>query len=508
MKAWGFLLAILLQAPFASATSTEGTFIVEGAVVVPEATHAEGGPLALYVPETAGISHLRVHIPRATVFEYRTTFCGVQTGVVPPLFVECGHSEQSWPVADAVMTLRPGEHAGILGVYAAPEATLGTDASGDVSWESRAVSNVGNPESATTYQQSAAFYHQRVTGRHLEGVGNASLVYQGGGALKLRGPDVEIASSNLTRHETGKAKAGTTEEIVTVLFVRFDAPATVTLGDVPFQAALSSVEAAWDGPLRFTPREGSLRADDRIYFPTGTDAELEGRFTARLAPLEGGKARLELAGDLRATSMAAYAPANAGLAEGGRPWLALLIVGAVVVGAAGGAAVWSRLHRRAPAAWHAEGSAAAIPFTVEDCLEAGALACGEENWTKGAEWFERGLRLAPTSARLHADLAFCLSQLGEIDRAMEHFRKSHALSTHGESAFNAACTAAFFGREDEAAGWLVAALERSPEFVVHLRDDHELSPLLERPEVALAERRARERMRAQGWRPSGSDAEP
>lgn len=513
MRTWarGLLLCSFLLAPLGAAAAGEGSFTVRGPITFPETATLEGKPLAFYVGNAPTLGFFQVDVPHATIFEYRKVLVGADSGILPAApFVEKDLQERSWAVTNARVAVKSGwDQHSFLGLYAQPDAILKVD--GGPPSEPRLYSHIGRGDATPGDAPFRIGYSQEVTGPHIFIKGEGQVEYVGGGGLKIRGPTVEIQSTeNLTTHRTGTSDS-TGERTITWVFVRLDTPGILRLNETPFQAATGKAEALWDGMIRFTPTRGDLRTNQGTYSAEDKPTEIDGRFSATLVPLASGTARMDLSGDLRSSSLT-FAPIPRGLGGEGDSWIALLVVGAVVVGAGGGAiAMWRAMHRRGSAATAVR--PVALPFTAEDCKAAGAAAACEERWADAAEWFERGVRLAPTSARLHADLAFALSQIGDLDRALLHFGRSHELSNDGESAFNAACAAVAAGRLDDAETWLVSALERSPEFVLHLREDPEWAPLLGRPTVLQAERGARERMRLRGWRfsddvdPSGA-AEP
>lgn len=498
------LLGCLMVAPFATAADAAGRFTLEGQASFPDGTTGTVLPRAFFVNDTSGLMTLEARISRGTLFAVEQRFLSIENpGPIEPTVLR-ETSVRSWPIRDATMTLIAGDHGGMLGIYTAPAATVAFDFEDAPSFESRDVSSVGDPEVAAGSGPEYSGYHQVVKGPHLIASGAGNATYSGVGAIKLEGADVEVRSNNVTRHETGIRRHGLSEVTFTWIYIRFDASSEVSLSRIPLELAAASAQVEWDGVLRFSARDGSLRTSSGTYTPAFSIVTLDGRFEATLTPSKDGQTNMEVSGNVRASSMV-YAPVRGvpGVAEG-QSWLPLLFaIGVVVVaGAAGGIAVFRRFASRTRSIASSE-----PPFSAEDCLDAAAAACSDENWPTAARWLERGLKLAPTSARLHADYAFCLSQLGDIEQALTHYGKAHELSQDGESAFNAATAAAVCGMVDEAAAWLVAALDRSPEHVLYVREDEELEPLLSRPEVAQAELWARERLRALGGRFPDDDAE-
>lgn len=491
-QAWALLLATFLMAPLADASGGEGGFSVDGALTFPSGSNSTGTPRALFVRQTGDLSALRVHASEATVSTYRVPFRGADVAALGPAFVQVEDTQtREWTVKDAVLTLVAGDHRGILGIDPSADARLTLVATDAVAWEPRLASDVGDWMGPGGAEPGAIGYQARVTGPHLLGSGNGSVAYVGKGRLQLVGPDVEIRSSNVTLHRTGASESGLAERTFTVVSMRFDAEATVEIAGVPFEGVLQEMDAAWDGALRFTPRAGEMRTPEGTYASRGGAADLDGRFQAHLLPTSAGEGRLDLSGDLRSSTLA-FAPA-ATRAPGlpmAASWGALLLAAAVLVGAAGGVAAGVTMLRqvRAALALHAPRP----PFTVEDCVEAANAALDVGDDAEALEWLRRAEVLAPTSARIAADLGFCLTNLGAVDEALDAYRKAHVLSGDGEAAYHAALAAHEAGRPAEAVlGWLGEALERTPQYVESARED--FPRLLDRPAWRALERRARER---------------
>jgi hypothetical protein len=498
--AWLALLASLVAVPLAAATAAEGGFQVDGALAFPAATQVVGAPLALLLPDTGNLSHLVVHAPLATVALYRVPFRGVDPGILNPVFLQLEATEtREWTVRDATISLMQGNQEGALGLFPGEGTSLAVQETDEVEWEPRVVSDVGQGAGPGGSQAGAVRYHQRVARPHMHGMGNGSLAYSGAGSLHLVGPDVEVHAANVTRHATGVSWNGPSEMVFTVLLIRFDAPATVEISEVPFEAALSGMDATWDGPMRFTPRDGNLRTDGGVYLPGGGPVEIDGNLTARLLPTAAGESRLTLSGDVRSSSLT-FAPTTQAIpASVARSWVALAVLGAVVVAVGGGAAggvgaSWALVRRiremRPPPPQQ-------LPFSPEDCMEVARAALSQEDWPEALDWLRRAHGLAPASARIAGDLAFCLEQMGAVDDALEWHAKAHALSSDGEAAFNAARAAQDAGKP---AGvvfeWLAAALERTPGFVEEVAP--EFPSIVALPAWTAVGRRAWERHGLEG----------
>lgn len=134
----------------------------------------------------------------------------------------------------------------------------------------------------------------------------------------------------------------------------------------------------------------------------------------------------------------------------------------------------------------------AFPFTVEDCVHAADRAIGEERWPAAAEWLGRAHRLAPTSARVCADLAFALRQIGDLEGALAMYEKaSRCAQDDGEPFLHGALTSLAAQRPlEEAEEWLARALAIEPSLVVVVEDE-QFKPLRGRPRFEAALQRAR-----------------
>lgn len=498
-QGWALLLAACLFAPLASAASGEGAFVSTGSFFVEADATAEGEPLALYVPQTSQMQKLEIRVAKAHVLEYRVPFLQVDPQVKEPAAVQSGPGQgREWVVMDALIRLIPGDHEGFLGLEPSESSLLSIQEKG-MHWEPRAYSYIGTRLLVGDNGPGGISYGREISKPHFHSFLDGGLTYDGQGAIKLVGPDVEISSSTVSQHRTGEARTGAAKSEVTILFIRFDASAQVEILGTGVEAALARMDMTWDGALHFLPTGGSMRTEEGTYLATGQRAKLEGDFEASVEPVSPDRAKFSIRGDVRASTMS-FQAGSTQISVPAQPSISLLVLASVTLGAGGGAvAAWGVLRRRSAA-----GRGPALPFSAEDCQEAGAIACAEEDWARGAEWFERGVALAPTSARLHADLAFCLSQIGDVERALDHYGRAHGLCEDGEAAFNAACAAVAAGLEAEAERWLRLALARSPEFAAHLDEDPEWEGLLAKPDVEALVRDAWERL-ARRRRGSGGD---
>lgn len=488
-RAWVLTLAALFLFPMASATEGRGTFTTQGAVSFPAGTRLEGAPLAVFVPDAAQVTDLRIEVPQGTVFEFTARFQGV--GLLPS--VQLGNTDvRKWTVTDAVVSLTEGDHSGFFGVYSEPGSKVVVE--GQVQEEPAAASGIGNGKSTDGEAPESFNYFHEIATPHMRGEGQGRMEYTGMGGVKLRGPDVEIRSSNVTRHETGKKQTGPTEETATWLYIRFDAPATLSAGEAPFQIATAEATAAWDGTLLFRPTDGRLQAQDETYLPRGGTVELEGTFTARLAPLPGGRtARMDLSGDMRSSSLLRQAPVPVPSSSPLEGVPLLLVIGAAVaLGGGAGAYLWHR-HRQQDRAL------LDVPADAEFFTDMADVWIAAEDYGRGLHWMRRAREKAPTSARLAADEAFCLAKLGRLEEALKAWEEAHAVASDGDPAFGAAGTLLEIGAPLEVVEkWLGRALEKSPGLV--LQAEETFPEVVERPGWEAMARRAWDRLE-EGWRP-------
>ena len=148
---------------------------------------------------------------------------------------------------------------------------------------------------------------------------------------------------------------------------------------------------------------------------------------------------------------------------------------------------WPRRKAAAPPAPEVD-----FPFTAEDCVAAADRAIAEERWPKAAEWLTRAHRLAPTSGRVCADLAFARRQMGDYEGALRMYEQAARCGVaDGEPHFHAALTCLEAGRSvDEAESRILRAFEVDPELAFVI-DGEAFEPLRGRPGFEAALRKAR-----------------
>lgn len=493
MRTGVLLLVAMLLLPTAAASS--GTLLTEGGVDVPAGATVRFTPKLLFLDVGEAAPHLEVRAASLTVHHFRQPFREVTPPVADAPPVQWRGQVERETIALRDVLVRQGQATGdpFLGFY--PDASAGATLvpSTNMTWEPRdgtaADTSVVSLTTLGRDERHEPDFHARVEEPHLAAEAPGLLRYEGKGVLKVRGVDLVVSSAEfagtlptgMERSSDGPLREGTLHWAV----LEFEDAVLEVRSAVPWLLAAPEAEARWEGEAVLRGARGEIRADGTRYVAAGGTARIEGAFEALLSPQRDGSgrvvARVDLRGDLASTSLRPEPVAVAGTAVAPRPalegWLALAL-GAVALAGAGGVALGHRLPRRDPAP-RPEPS---LPWTAEDCREAGAAAASEEDWARAAEWFERGQRLAPTSARMNADLAFALSQIGDHERALHHFAQASRLSTDGEADVNGALAAMAAGRPDaEVEAWLVRALARSPEFVVQVDEDQEFQHLQDRP---------------------------
>jgi tetratricopeptide (TPR) repeat protein len=307
------------------------------------------------------------------------------------------------------------------------------------------------------------------------------------------GPDVHISSAtNETDHATGETASGTAQRTLRWLVLEYEEGTLTLQAPAPFTvAAKEAGPVTWDGKATLTPRSGVLTARDATYAAEGERAEIDGRFSASLTPAKD-RAHMVLDGDLRSTTLAATTRTPAPGGPLGPSWVALLLIGAVVVGISGGAVgVWAFLTHR-----HA---ASEYPLTVEDCQAAADDAAQAEDYPSALEWYGRARMMAPTSAKLAAQEAFCLAKMGDEAAALERYAEADRLSPYGG---DAAISAARLLHErgaplEKVAPFLKAALEKTPDLLLDV--EHDFPEVATRPEWVPFLERTRRRLERE-WR--------
>lgn len=504
-------ICAILSAPLASAAQGTGAFTAEGPIVVPAGARFNFtvGGLALLADDSLPGDGFVLQADHVTVHHFKRRFLGAP----PAAVVRTETEERTWDLTGVTVTSISHSDFSFLGVHAGPGATLSGVSESETTLHPRTRSTLSTDRETVNPRRDYPSYHAEVSEPHLFASLSGSAVLHGAGEARVLGSRVRIvASENQTDWDTGYSQPSAVELMAEWFIFSFGSGRVeIQTTREPLQITASAANSGWDGKVTFRPLLGALETREATYVPSASKSEkLDGTFQATLEPaLDGKGVAMRLHGDLRGTSLVARpVPLGARLSESPAWGFVLLGVAAVVgAGATGTLWWWRHGHRARP-------PDPLLPFRVEDCVEAGAIACAEEDWARGAEWYRRAHELAPTSARVAADLAFALTQIGGTDEAMAYFRRAHDLSTDGEAAFNAALAALAAGYPpEEVEQWLRMALTRTPSFVATL-DDREWDDLRRRPSVRQLEAWARAQATREdpdgsrgGWR-EGDDPEP
>lgn len=508
------LLGAILLLPLAAGADVTGEFLVEGRVTLPAGADLEGAPLLGLLRganETRNVT-LEAASARIHFLELRMAEPPVLRERAPGIQVDEDH--QWVDVRDLRMEMTPSRD-GYLGFYAGEGATLQLTASSSAGLEGKArsviTSLVAGGISGGPFE-TREYYQQIATGPHVLNSAAGELWYRGPGTLKVFGPDVQwSAAQGGGALSTGELDGSglDTHETVRWVVVEFADGTFHAESPSPWVLATRDVSASWSGTTYFVPTTGEMSAGSSRYLASGSAARVGGALSGSFSPIPSAgddvKLGMSLSGDLASTSMRpqTVAPAPAGSSD--RAWLPILGVAlATCVAGFSGGLLLRRSRVRSARVVAAPAAAAvpeSLPFTAEDCCDAGAKAASEEDWAEAAKWFRRAHRLAPTSARICADLAFSLSQIGDVDEALVLFREASRLSSDGEADFNGALAALQAGRPaEEVEEWLDRALARTPGLVLPLEADNDFHLLAGRPRFEAALRRAREHVsgRARG----------
>lgn len=518
-------MAALLLLPSAVALSGGGDFLAKGAVSLPPASNLILEPLAAYNTEPASMQSCLLASPMVTVTVYEREFAILDKGPMPVVArtsLEDGNASRIYRAAS--ISLTPSGTYGGLGLYS-PDGEWRASASSVAGIEPREESDLSDFDVAPGNQQEGpydtAYVFRSITkGPHVLVNTTGATQFTGSGMLHIHGFDILIESED-GRHviHAGVERPSpvSPQAIFRWALVEFHGGVLETESSHPWLLTAASTDASTpEGSIVFHALTGAMETRAARYVASDSPTEIEGRFDLHLAPspsLGDILLQMELSGDLSSTTLAAQSiPASARLTSAFDGAVPLMLVTAVLAsGAFFGGGMWyghRRIVARRPPAAPAAAVAVAplpaeavasverpFPFSVEDCSDAGALAASEEDWASAAKWFMRAHELAPTSARICADLAFALSQIGDVDEALQYYAEASRLSSDGEADFNAALAAIHAGRPvEEVEVLLERALARSPELVVPLDGDKDFHALQGRARYEAAVREAWRRL--------------
>ena len=490
-RAWVYLVPALLLAPLAHAVPGAGTFTTEGPTTVLDGAKTDaGGPLALYA-DTGSLAGLQIECDNAKIHRFNQRFQPVQLAGLPRILVDVGYSEQTWHAEGLKVSFAEGDPTGFLGVYPDDAASLSLQAEGETTAEPRAESAVGSrltTSDGATPSDLEYFVHIRQTHLLLTAFGIAT--YGGGGDWKVNGPDIQLRTAlNTTREETGLKEAANGELVWKWVVIEPAGSCTAHVARATFEVAARDAHLAWDGAMRLSPVSGSLRTEHAVYVAGSRDVTLEGAFEATLSPVnKGQKTRLELSGDLRSTSLLQQ-PARGATGGGSAVAWGVVLLGAVAVGAVGGAAALTVSALRRRRAFPSASPAA----RAQECRSRAEEHIRQERFSEAFEWYRRARLLSPGSVYLVSQEAFCLARMGRTMEAVALYAEANRMMPDdGDAAVNIArLLRGVKGQESEVEGWLREAIEKSPIIAYEL--DADFPEVAEKPEWQVLIREATER---------------
>lgn len=468
LRAWAGLaiLCALVLAPPARAVDATGEFLADGAWEITGTPHAEFAPSGVFLADATSLDKIELKAATVEVVELR------RVSAQGPLIDAAPRVDaRSYVVTDANLTLLAPPEGGWLGVYAS--AVKATSDSVHVLGETRAAAAYGNGAtmSEVAPDPSVRTYSVEVSDEHLLLEAAGKLVLTGDFSMKFEGPDVSLISiENTTRIRTGYAPpdfgAGLAEE--RWAFLRVSDARLELVARSPLLLPARAADIDWAGTLRLAPVSGALDAAGDTYLAEGESATLDGAFSGRFAPDGGTRTSLRIAGDMQATTLsrAAVPVAQAGLRAG---WTLVGIAAIAATGVAGLAVARSR-------------GRAAPMLGVDDYVRLAADAAEAEDFDAALGWTRKAIAHAPTSARLTTDEGYFLERLGETGPALAAYARAMPLSHDGEPEFLAFLLASRLALEDDAARWIVQALDKAPALLLGL-EENQLAPLAHRAEV-------------------------
>jgi hypothetical protein len=477
----------LLLLPTAFAGSASGSFLAAGPTRLPAGAQLRVAPLAILADDAGGLGDLAIEAPRLRIHLFEARYVLVRTPL-ETVGAYVDNRSDTYELVGASLRLSGAPAEGFVAAYAREGAwaTLVGAAPSAIAPSRRSDLSTARSEPPVSADPFASREHARqvVDGPHALSMAPGSLTYEGPLLLKLKGLRLEGRSAAGafvldTRRDESPDAAGR----ATVRWAVLEAAEArmVARADTAWQVAWREASASWRGEMSFLPLEGHLAAGGATYVAPGGPATVEGRFAGALGVEEGpgGETlmRLTLDGDVARTTLAPRGAATFPVPRTGG--LLVAVLAAVGVGGLGFTAGALFGRRRGSVSPSLAGPvsipvppAVAMPFSAEDCCDAGAKAASEEDWAGAAKWFTRARTLAPTSARVCADLGFSLSQIGDVEEALRMYAEASRLSGDGEADFNGALAALHGARPmGEIEEWLERALARTPGLVVPLEAD-------------------------------------
>lgn len=492
-RAGALVIPLVMFLPLAAA-SDAGSLASQGAFSFQAESTTRFHPIVALLNDTTRLDGITLSAPRVLVRHFQMTTLTL-TPTVGAVIHDTG---ETYTLHNVTMRLSSVQE-GYLSLLGALEGTARLDSAAlrAAPWPPGEISHgtsVGEPRDD---EPTFAFHVDRP---HLRGHGPGTLAYDGAGRIKLLGPDLWVESDERQgflpsgRQEGSPAPGG--RSVLRWVVLEFEDARIVMDARSPWLAAFDNATTSWDGVATMKPVSGALEGAGARHVPTPDVARIDGRLDAHIRPILTRSGDLltwwDVSGTLRTTTLHAQALHAAPTPSGNLVAIAWPVFGAVLaLGATGGYTLAGR-RRRA--------RMDAREMDAEDYAETATAAASLKDWPEAVEWFTRARRLAPTSARLCADLAFALSQVGDHDEALRLYEEASRLSGDGEADLNGAITALGAGRPpDEVERWLARALERSPLLALDLDGDETFAPLRGRTAYEEAMERAWERLGGDGF---------
>lgn len=469
---WSLVAIVLvsLTAGTASAATVEGALALDEPAEFHAPARFDAVGLALYVNATEDLDAFTLSAERVVVHTFYRRYVEVPlvtTNVGTPIEMR----DATYTLTNVTLRLADGSQEGWLGVYPSA-ARFGVDAADGALALARADGAVGN--SPTEEAEPDPRFNAYAVGRsdpHVLLDARGAFGASGDVLLKIEGLDVDVrAAENATIMRTGIERSGgpgPRERTESWLFLDAEAATVESAGDAEVRAMGGLMRAAWNGELTSTlGAEGELRSDSAAFHGGAGPLRLAGDLSAVLSPETkpgGVTLALELTGELSSSNLARV---SVPLAQRATLWPWIVLAVALVAGAGSYA-----LLRRSRA------------LDFDDLVELGHLAMEADRPGEALGWFQKARRLAPTSAALALDEAFCHEQLGEVDAALATYAVASGLSQDGEADLSRArLILRLEGEADpRVEPLLLQALDRTPELVFDVEE------LVERPSPTLRE---------------------
>lgn len=422
----GLVLALVvgtMALPVVGAASASIDLTVLSAVLPASATAAHT-PIAFFVRDSSSLLSLEGNLASVQIAYFEKTETLVKSDPLPGLRVENpGRVEQTWSTDAAAIRLAGRQHGGILGADLSQDGVLLTSARDEATVAPRAPGSFPDGTVRTSARDDVPDYAYRILRAFLLHNVTGQVVYEGPGALKLIGPDIElITARNATRYETGVFPESDTQVRFKWLQIRFSTATVALVAVAPMEVATAGFSFEVDGLVHANVIHGDVNVDGNPYRVDPGPKDFEGVFSGDARPDGGSSATLSLNGELRRTTMAAVPVPSAPGGGLGRSWLSPFAGMAIVATAGGALAVlqYRRLkHER-------------LQSYVEYCRSYAEWAAEAGNYTLAVEWLELAREHAPSSLDAAEELSLMYRKLGDLERAVALAEEVSAGSEEGD----------------------------------------------------------------------------